>query len=291
MAKFNNVEYREVDVRPCEQVSELGWSLRSTKTVDYSITAVCMCFKAIHEDGFKVAANALGIDELFAGYGIHRGTFARMKGHGPHMVPSESMKVGGKYARGAARTYGTDAAFFTSNMMYAPYRTIVKDIHRYNPRNFYSMSKEDNLWNTVQRWTLLQMIGFYTGSISRAGKATGVEVLFPYHDQDLVQTCINIPPADKYNKKPIRSLMRATYGIPAEIAQRGAKWDKLAWGGTILPYLECKEYMKEATSNLDAASDWFEDWAASAFMKGIGRNKTRMGLQMLLFTRMLQELK
>lgn len=276
MAKYLKSDLEVIDVSPLAQIPHIADSLVSMRTVSYSATAVCMAFKHAKNEGYDFALNALGLDELMAGYTIHKRFFNRIGGFYPAYLAKR-----GKLRKFANRV-GSKRAFMLSNM-FLEFQRLVKG-SRVKTDEIYSMIVKSSLWDTIQNWTLRAMYDNFATLINRAALANGVIVKFPYMNAALMYYCLCLPPKEKYNKKPIRWLMRNWYKMPEEIAARGEQWDKIGWGGTPLPYFDSPDFMEQISTNNQEAANWFTDFAIKKYLFG----HNRVALQMLQFLKILE---
>ncbi|MCK5615301.1 hypothetical protein KAR91_76260, partial [Candidatus Pacearchaeota archaeon] len=255
-AKVAGIPLKIVDVSPSAQIPFVDEALSKSKTVSYSTIPVYMAYKAMVDDNVGVSVNALGLDELFAGYTIHRRFYSRGR---IRFVPRIGRLMPMRPYRWASLRWGRKISFLFANSV--PYYAF-KFVKGSNVdfMDLYKKNIESNdLWTVIHKWILWAMISNYANLVSRPAVANGIEVVFPYMEKDLMTLTLNYSPRSKYNKGPIRSLMRTHYNFPEELASRGETWDKIGWGGTIDPYLADKEYMSAILPSHDSADDWFTE--------------------------------
>jgi asparagine synthetase B (glutamine-hydrolysing) len=279
MAAHENVKLRVIDVHSSKQISYIDESLRMMKTVSYGAPSVYMIFDAMRKDGINVAFNALGLDELMAGYTIHKRYFNRGRLNFWPFMRTENRPL--KYLM---YKYGNAKSFMLSNTLADPAISFVQDTSL-EASEFYKFMKAQTLWDTIQYWTYVAMEGNFASLIKRGAWAHGIKVVFPYMDYPLMRYCHNIVPEEKLNKAPVRWLMRNEYNIPERIVRKGENWDKIGWGGTPLPYFSDGMYMAAISTNEDAIHEWFTKEAIDKYYGG-----NRQTLQMLLFTKLLEVL-
>lgn len=253
-AKFADVPLKVIDVSPDAQVPYVEDGLSKSKVIAYSTIPVYMVHNAMKEDNITVAVNALGLDELFAGYIIHRRYYNRGR---LHFVPNIGSLTSTKLYRGASIKWGGDKAFILADCVPTYSKRFVKDTSASLSALYDEKIKSGNLWLDIQRWILFAMIGNYANLIARPALANGVSILFPYMNHALMALTHTYGPNVKRNKAPIRTLMRDFYGFPEEIAKRGEEWDKIGWGGTIAPYVTSKDYLDAITPTQSNEEDWF----------------------------------
>jgi asparagine synthetase B (glutamine-hydrolysing) len=270
------IELRIIDVSPKAQVPHIDESLIMTKTVSYGVPPTYMAFSQMRQDGIAVAVSALGLDELMAGYTIHRRFFERGSRYFP-FVKSRS-----KVFRYLMGHYGNDKAFMILNTLASPHSNFVRGVEL-DPHEFYQALKTPSLWDTIQRWTHRAMIDNFATLTDRCAKANGIKLLFPYIHRKLMDYCYDLKPTQKFNKEPIRRYMKYE-GIPQQIIQKGRAWDKIGWGGTPLPYFDCDSYMAKIGSNAPVIADWFEEETIDYVIA----YNNRQALQMLLFSKLLE---
>lgn len=278
MTDHEGVILRSIDVHSRKQIPFIEESLLMMKTISYATPSVYMAFDRMRQDGVHVAFNALGLDELMAGYTIHKRYFNRNK----YLKFFPSIGTTNKPLRYLMHKFGNDKAFMLSNILVDPPTRLVKDAEL-DTNAFYESVNTSSLWDTIQRWTYVSMRDNFATLTRRGAEAQGVKVIYPYMDYKLMKYCHSIEPEDKLNKAPIRWLMRSIYNIPEQIVRKGEDWDKIGWGGTPLPYFEDANYMDAISTNRNALEDWFTKRAISRH-----KGSNRVFLQMLLFTKLLE---
>ncbi len=253
-ADFVDVPLKVIDVSPEAQVPYIEEALAHSKIVAYSLVPVYMAHHAMKQDDITIAVNALGLDELFAGYTIHRRYYSRGK---IHFVPHIPQLTPNRLYRGASLKWGGNKTFLLANS--APnYSTRFVESSSIDLSKIYEEKiRSSDLWLEIHRWILWAMKGNYANLISHPALANGVTVLFPYMDKELMEKTHEYGPLIKKNKAPIRALMRDFYRFPPELSQRGENWDKIGWGGTISPYLASKKYLNSITPQKTSPKEWF----------------------------------
>jgi asparagine synthetase B (glutamine-hydrolysing) len=277
MAYHEGVNLRIIDVHSKRQIPFIEESLLMMKTISYATPSVYMAFDKMRQDGVHVVFNALGLDELMAGYTIHRRYFNRTK-----LAISPFINMANKPVRYLMHKFGNDKAFMLSNILINPATRLVKDAEL-DVHAFYKSISAGSLWDTIQHWTYVTMQDNFATLSKRGAWAHGIKLVFPYMDYKLMKYCHDIEPEDKLNKAPIRWLMRNIYNIPEQIVCKGENWDKIGWGGTPLPYFEDADYMSEVSTNRGALENWFTSKAIARY-----EGSNRVFLQMLLFTKLLE---
>ncbi|MFW9975135.1 MAG: asparagine synthase-related protein [Candidatus Thorarchaeota archaeon] len=283
-ATLANVPLKVIDVSPEAQIPHIDEALSAMKTVSYSTVPTYMAFKRMVADGADVTINALGLDELFAGYTIHRRMYQRSR---IHFIPKIGSLLGWKYYRGAVLKWGADSVWLYAATMptYASQFVLESDVDFQDIYDNHVLGKD--IWTSIHNYILWAMISNYATYISRAADANGVECLYPWMDHELMDYTLNYGPHEKYNKKPIRFLMREYYKFPDELAARGENWDKLGWGGTALPYFDSKKYMEHIMPSTDVSSDWFTQTGLKEY-KNLGSKPSIRGLHMAIFLKTLE---
>jgi hypothetical protein len=293
-AALCGIELREIDVSPERQIPFIDEALSRTKAIDFSIIAAYMAFKAMESDGIKFGVNALGMDEMFAGYTSHRRLYERYSMARPKLFPYVGIKY--RLCKAMMRRFGSDRAYFISNFFVNPGTSFVEhplvdanDI----AKNMYKAMKADTLWNTVQRWTLWHMNDNYADHITRAGAAAGVAVIFPYIMEALFDYAMNLPPELKKNKYPQRFFMGQMEGIPQDLVARGSdwsdmsKWDKMGWGGVVKPYTDCHEFMNAITPSCNS-NNFFSEASVQKYVSTMNDRPQRVGMQMIIFLKIME---
>ena len=253
-AEFAGVDLKVIDVSPSAQIPHLDEALRRVRTISYSAPPVYMVFKAMADDEMEIGVNALGLDELLAGYGVHNAYYERGRAQ---FLPYSNTFMNSRFGREALRRFGNDKAWFLAHAVPRSATKYVSDSTIDFSRIFDEDVKGEFLWTKMHNWSLDAMTNNYGDLIARGAKAAGLDVVFPYMDAQLMKLCLAYPPLAKKNKAPARHLMRLRYSFPEELASRGEKWDKIGWGGTGIPYFQDNEYMRYITTNLDEGRDWF----------------------------------
>jgi asparagine synthetase B (glutamine-hydrolysing) len=253
-ASHSKTPLKVIDVSPKAQIPFIDEALSKSLTVSYTEIAVYMAFKAMAEDGVDVAVNALGLDELFAGYTVHRRFYNRSR---LQFIPSNRRLMNYLPYRFISLKLGTDKAFFFSHNIPNYGTQYVSDSNVDFNEIYREKIESGDLWTNIHKWTLFAMINNFACSIIRPAEANGLDVLFPYMDHELMTKCLSYNSQAKMNKAPIRRMMRETFGFPNEITSRGEQWDKIGWGGTIAPYLTSKEYMSSIMPQHSNPEDWF----------------------------------
>ncbi|NWF96888.1 MAG: asparagine synthase [Candidatus Thorarchaeota archaeon] len=282
-ADFAGVELRVVDTSAESQLSVHDEALQACHTISYSVVPVFMALKRMVEDGVDVAVNALGLDELFAAYNVHRLYYRRRS---PHIIPYSRRLLRLQKYRGAVLRWGTDRSWMLSTMAPKAWMTYVLDSDQTVSEVYDRHIRRDDLWNSLHLYLLEKMVSTFANMMSRAGKAAGIEVLYPYLDRRLIEFCMSLSPAAKYNKAPLRTLMRTKYGFSEAIASSGENWDKRGWGGTPVPYFRSKLYMEKVRPDMNLARDWFTEDALR--LLDLSNKPTTDGLHMALFLKMIE---
>jgi len=282
-AKHANTPIESVDVSPIMQAPHVTNALLAVKTVSYSTVPVYLAMKRIAESNHDIVLNALGLDELFAGYTIHKRFLIKR----PAVIPF--IRWSNSYYRHAGSRWGTDKAFILYNTCIIPSSRLVKD-SSYDPDEFYNSLKRKTLWDTIQTWTIKAMQGTFASLMTRAAEVFDLQVVFPYMNEKLMRYALSLRPEIKKNKAPIRFIMRHILKMPEEIVRRGENWDKMGWGAIPLStYYSSDQYMRSITpSRIDTRIHyWFTNVMNSKFWKN-GRVPNRVGLQILIFLKLLE---
>ena len=227
-----------INCEPLAQIPIIREALKETKTPSYSVGTVYKTMKKIKADRIGVIVNALGLDELFAGYTVHRRFFQRR--WLPKFLPFR--KTSNKLYRKLSIAAGDHKAFILNRMFYDPALNLVPFSDIDTNLLFHSV-KENNVWNSIQRMTLNAMIDHYATLIWRCAKAIRIEILFPYIHRDLMEYGLSLHPSEKMNKAPIRWLMQHYYKMSEMNYAKGQRWDKIGWGGVYKPYFECDKFI------------------------------------------------
>jgi asparagine synthetase B (glutamine-hydrolysing) len=275
------VVLRSIDVNPDRQAryGYVNEALARTHCIDYSIPPVYMALYHIaNNDGYKTIANALGPDEYLLGYQIHR-KYSERSSLG--IVPDVGSS---KYARAIKRKYGTEKAWFLSQMFHNT--KVVQDSCDISSLKkwVYNFCKAPSLLRTIENWTYLNMHRNYRQNIETAAMAANhrIQIIFPFISEAVASCCLAMPNAFRFNKKVFRDYLRTYHGVPEEIVSRGEKWDKLAWGGTVIPYYQSEEYM--GLFKNQKLGEWFTEEGISRFYN----NESGAGLLMKLFLKTLE---
>ena len=286
-AKECNTELKIIDVSTKSLIPTTLEAFRSTRTVDYTIPAVCRAMQRVKANGHDVVLNGLGLDEYLAGYPIHKRLFKRDEQYRPHFVPP--FKTSNKAVRYGMRLFGNDRAFFTANMFTAPGKAMVENRPLWEDcaNDLYEFHKCRNLWDTVQNWTISHMFNNYATNITRAARTADMKVVFPYIDYDLAEYCLNIHPHDKYNKKPLREMMGEYMRLPESLSLRGAEWDKFGWGGSPVPYINHAEYIIPLMKKHQHPKGIVKDWVMKQYVDSMFENKNRVGLQVMILLKIM----
>jgi len=284
-AKLANVPLRVVDTSAEAQIPHIDDALSGIKTISYSAVPVYMAFRAMVEDGMDVGVNALGLDELMAGYPIHQLFYARSS---LNVVPYFRRLERMRYYRAASLRWGTDKAWLLrivaprSSTRYVTQSTV--DLGTV----YEEKVKAYSLWNTIHNWLLNAMIHNFAPLMSRAAAANGLKLLFPYIDHQLMDRCLSYSPKAKVNKAPIRALMRTRFGFPEELASRGEKWgSKIGWGGTHLPYVQSRKYLDAVMPKSQSAEEWFVSPPKDLYSE-IHDRQNPVAFDMALFLKILE---
>lgn len=286
-ADFAGVPLKVVDVSPEAQIPILEEALVKSKMVSYSAIPVYMVHRVMSQDGITRAVNALGLDELFAGYTIHKRYYSRGNMHFLPHIPRLNSK---KLYRGASMKWGVNKAFMLASG--APFHStqFIKGSSIDISNIYEEKIKTGNLWLEIHRWILWAMTSNYANLISLPALANGVSVLFPYMDHDLIQKAYEYGPNAKRNKAPIRILMRDIYNFPQELSNRGADWDKIGWGGAINPYLTSKKYLQSIAPQEADPKEWFTNTGIKEYQTFPKKPSVR-ALHMALFLKTLELVK
>jgi asparagine synthetase B (glutamine-hydrolysing) len=282
-ADFVGVPIRVIDANPEAQAPYVEDALIANKSVDHNGTAAYMAFKAMADDSVSVAVNGLGLDELFAGYAIHRGYYNRKR---LHRLPSSKFLMRSKYYREASTRWGSDKAWILALISPRYSKKYVKGTE-IDFSEIYNDIKRKNLWQTIHYWVLDAMVHQYANSISTMAKPHDLDVIYPYMDHDLMRRCLSYSPLMKKNKAPIRRLMREQYKFPDAIPSRGEKWDKLGWGAHSLDYFASNEYMKALTPSKGLENDWFTPVGIKE-LRAINEKPSVRAIQMNLFLKIVE---
>lgn len=281
IANHEGVELGIIDVHSRKQIPFIEESLLMMKTISYATPSVYMAFDRMRQDGIHVVFNALGLDELMAGYTIHKRYFNRNR----YLDFFPFIGTSNRPLRYLMRKFGDDKAFILSNILVNPPTRLVKDAE-IDISAFYKSISAGSLWDTIQHWTYVAMQDNFATLSKRGALAHGIKLVFPYMDYKLMKYCHDIIPEEKLNKAPIRWLMRNIYNIPEQIVRKGENWDKIGWGGTPLPYFGDLKYMREISTNSNSIGDWFTHKAINKYSE----KESRVYLQMLIFTKLLEVL-
>jgi asparagine synthetase B (glutamine-hydrolysing) len=282
-ADFVGVPLRAVAASASAQAPFVEETVIKHKLIDQNATCAYMAFKTMAEDSVDIAVNGLGLDELFAGYTIHRRYYERSAFH---YLPFSEFLQSSKYYREACRRWGSDKAWLLSDIAPRLSTTYVKESNVDFNQIFSSIQKK-YLWNTIHNWILHAMINSFANNISVMARLNGLDVIYPYMEHNLMKLCLSYSPSARWNKAPIRKIMRETYGFPSEIPARGEKWDKLGWGSMPVTYFDSKEYMSIIKPNLETAKDWFTPDGVKE-LKDISQARSVRSLHMALFLKILE---
>ncbi|MHA2602718.1 MAG: asparagine synthase C-terminal domain-containing protein [Candidatus Thorarchaeota archaeon SMTZ1-83] len=280
-AEFTDVPLKIVDVSPDKQIPHLDEALSRTKTISYTTVPVYMVFKKMADDGIDVAVNALGLDELFAGYTFHRSYYERRRFR---FVPYSAFLLKYRIVQAAARRYGSDKAWFLAHVAPHYATRLVKDSHVDIARLYEENLKASTMWTSMHNFLLDAMAYNWGNLIARPAHANGLEIIFPYLHNGLIGKCLEYHPLAKINKAPVRELMRSRYNFPEEIARRGETWDKVGWGGTGTPYFQDASYMQAIDPDPTVAKEWFTDHGVRKLSE-LPTKPTVLALKMALFLR------
>lgn len=284
-AKLSNTRLKVIDVSPSKQLHFMDDALSKTKTICFSTTPVYMVFNEMAKDGMDIAVNALGLDELFGGYSFHRSYYQRSR---MHLLPRMSVLTKGRIGPAMARRYGTDKAWFMAHTSPLVGEALVQDSNVDFEVLYEEKIKAKTLWTTMHNYLLNSMVYFVGNLIGRPAKANGLDIVFPYLYKPLMRKCLDYNPEAKINKAPIRKLMREEFAFPEELASKGENWgEKIGWGGTIIPYIQDKNYMDAIKPDQTIAGDWFTD----AGLRNLSMLETRPksnALNMALFLKTLE---
>lgn len=283
-AGFAGVPLKVIDTSPEAQIPFIDEALRKSKSISYSAIPVFMSFNEMMKDGVHIAVNALGLDELFAGYTIHRKYYTRSS---LHFVPYVQGAQQFRYYRAASKRWGRDKAWFLTNAFPSHHLQYVKGSQIDFTNVYEKRLKANNLWNSIHNLILDAMVSHFANLISRGAQANGLEVIYPYMENDLMDYCLGLSPALKYNKAPIRQLMRKMYGFHETLAHRGEQWDKIGWGGTALPYFQSEKFMKAILPENESAETWFTELGCG-YYNSLETNPTVIGLHMAIFLKTLE---
>jgi asparagine synthetase B (glutamine-hydrolysing) len=283
-ADFVGVKLRVVDVSPKAQLAHIEEALPAARTLSYSTVAVYMVFQTMARDGMDVAVNALGLDELFAGYTVHRRFYNRSR---IRFVPPIRRLTGWNPYRYACFKWGIDKAFFMADNLpdYASRMVRGSTIDLSEVYDQKIASKD--LWTDIHKWILWAMVSNFANAISRCARPHGLSVVYPYMDHPLMKQCLQYSPIAKMNKAPIRYLMRNIFHFPEDIPSRGERWDKIGWGGSADPYFAKKEYMSAVQPRKDTSREWFTSRGLSEYRR-LGTKPTVRALLMALFLKTLE---
>ncbi|MFW9794928.1 MAG: asparagine synthase C-terminal domain-containing protein, partial [Candidatus Thorarchaeota archaeon] len=283
-AEFIGVPLKIVDTSSETQIPFIDDALSKSLTISYSTIPVYMVFNQMVNDGIEVSVSALGLDELFAGYYIHKRYFEKGS---LSFLPYSRRLFQSRYYRGAVRRWGTSKAWLLSMVVnnLIPDFVIGNDLDI--PRLYDSNLAANNLWNSIHNFLFDAMISNFANMTSRAAWANELDVIYPYIHNELIEYCLNQSPQSRFNKAPIRQMMRTKFGFPNEIASRGEQWDKLGWGATPQPYFSNKKYMDAIATELSHSKDWFTEKARKLLLD-IQDNPTTNGLHMALFLKTLE---
>jgi len=209
-----------------------------------SLPHVYLMFKEMKKRGIEVAWSGLGLDELFAGYTIHKRYYNRSSlSFLPAYFPFSS-----KWRRALTHLFGTDDARFKDWTM--PFRNtkLVND-STLNYNDIYS-HYQDTLWTNIIDWNMDALIYNYIEHTRQIAAYFGIEVMFPYLYYPLISYGQVLSPEDAYNKKYIRRLMRKLK-IPERICSRGENWDKMGWGDPINNLWAVDDYREVVTNSIE----------------------------------------
>ncbi|MHA2424851.1 MAG: asparagine synthase-related protein [Candidatus Thorarchaeota archaeon] len=283
-AEFAGAPIKIVDVCTSKQIQFIDDALSKTKTISYSTVPVYMTFQEMANDGVDIAVNALGLDELFAGYTFHRKYFERSK---LRVLPGIKTIAKMKYGPALARRYGTDKTWFLSHIAPLHSTPFVRDCELDIGRLYEEKIKATSMWNSIHNFLLDAMLHNFGNLIRRSGKASGLNVIYPFMHKEFMRKCLDLNPVVKVNKAPIRALMRETFGFPEVLAARGENLDKIGWGGTGDPYFQNKEYMDAIRPDKTLAKEWFTD-RGMASINEFDSNPNVRKLKMALFLKTLE---
>jgi len=283
-ADFAKAPLKVVDVSTPKQIPFIDDALSKTKTISYSTIPVYMTFNEMAKDGVDIAVNALGLDELFAGYTFHRKYYERSR---IHAVPDIKSIAKLRYGPPLARRYGTDKAWFLSHVAPLHATQFVKDSDIDIGELYEKKIKTKTMWNSIHNFLLDAMLHNFGNLISRSAKSCNLQVVYPFMHKEFMRKCLDLNPAVKVNKAPIRTLMREYYGFPNVLAARGENLDKIGWGGTGDPYFRDKKYMETIHPDKRIAQDWFTEEGMKS-IEAFDINPDVRILKMALFLKTLE---
>ncbi|MFW9767176.1 MAG: asparagine synthase C-terminal domain-containing protein [Candidatus Thorarchaeota archaeon] len=283
-AKFVGQPLKIIDTSSDAQIPFIDDALSKSLTISYSTIPVYMAFNEMVNDDIEIAVSALGLDELFAGYYIHKRYFEKGSFG---FVPYSSRLLRGRYYRAAARRWGTTKTWLLSMIVNSPWSEFVLE-NDLDIKDCYDKHlAANNLWNSIHNYLFDAMICNFANMTSRAAWANGLDVIYPYIHNELIEFCLSQSPISRINKAPIRHMMRSELNFPEEIASRGEKWDKMGWGATPQPYFSNKSYMDAISTDPSLSKDWFTE-ESRALLLNINENPTTNGLNMALFMKTLE---
>lgn len=283
-ASFADVPLKVIDVSPARQLPHLDDALTKVRNISYSTPPVYMVFEEMANDDVEVAVNALGLDELFAGYTFHKSYYERKRFR---FIPYSKTLSGYRICQSVNRRYGTEKAWFLAHVAPSHAKPFVVDSDVDLARLYEERIRARTTWNSMHNFLLEALTSNFGNMIARAAEANGLNILYPYMHRELMRKCLDYPPQVKVNKAPVRALMRQEFGFPEELANRGEKWDKVGWGGTGIPYYQDQSYMQAIEPDMAIAGDWFTKEGIKTLSE-LGTKPSVQGLKMALFLKILE---
>ncbi|NHJ84721.1 MAG: asparagine synthase [Asgard group archaeon] len=213
--------------------------------------------KIMKKDGNETTINSLGGDECWGGYPPHRLVHENI--FSKHIYTRQNIKS--KVLRGILSPISPRMYWYHINTRFNPRidflnpkiyskatKRIAKEITNliFNARyiwNYYDYLSPTNnlpkkgllsLWNANEYFTFYKCDKLYKHQIFSLGKIAGLEVLFPYLEEDYVKYALALDKSvkikDGISKWGMREMMKDK--LPKENLMRGAYGDKFGWGET-----------------------------------------------------------
>lgn len=238
-AKFAKTRLKVIDGGIRAQIPYIQDALKNTLSVNYSVQIFYMTFDILREEGFDVVVGGNGLDSFFAGDKIHKWYFRK-----PNLgfLPLSKKLIKYDPYRLILRLFGQDMPWFVS---------VISDVGTELIRNsdftfeqMYSRVQGEKLWDTIQKWSVAN--AQRDASVAaRAAWHHGLEIIYPFLKQPMVDLAASITPDRTKNKTVIREYMEFL-GFPDIIVSEGADWNKKGWGATCRPYFY-EDYLEKVT--------------------------------------------
>lgn len=238
-AKFAQAPLEVIDGGIKAQIPYVQDALKNTLSVNYSVQIFYMTFDILREEGFDVVVGGNGLDSFFAGDKIHKWYFRKL---GIGFLPLNKRLIKYDPYRLVVRIFGCDMAWFLSVISNVGIELIRNSGFTFE--QMYSRVRANELWNTIQRWSVAN--AQRDASVAaRAAWHHGLEIMYPFLKQPMVDLASSIKPGRTKNKTVIREYMEFL-GFPDIIVSEGADWNKKGWGATCRPYFY-EDYLDKVT--------------------------------------------